>query len=152
MYAVLYPFGPEREIRGESGSDPTLPKGDYLGLRIILGLTPKASHRSGWGQCKFSKSLSPLQPPLLPSTALVFLVREDLQKIVKSLGLTERAGDQAEGDKGCSPTPSMLKGNPPQQDAVAPPTLFSSHATGKKKKSRFCPFYFGYFQRHCAIY
>lgn len=31
----------------------------------------------------------------------------------------------------------MLKGNPPQQDAVAPPTLFSSHATGKKKNLDF---------------
>lgn len=51
------------------------------------------------------------------------------------MGLTERAGDQAEGDKGCSPTPSMLKDNPPQQDAVAPHTLFSSHAIGKKKKN-----------------
>lgn len=82
MYLVLYPFGPEREIRGESGSDTTLPIGDHLGLRIILGLTPKASHRSGWGQCKFRKSLSSLQPPLLPSTVLVSQVREELQKTV----------------------------------------------------------------------
>lgn len=53
------------------------------------------------------------------------------------MGLTERAGDQAEGDKGCSPTASMLKDNPPQQDAVAPHTLFSSHAIGKKKNLDF---------------
>lgn len=39
MCPVLYPFGPEREIKGESGSDTALPKGDHLGLRIILGLT-----------------------------------------------------------------------------------------------------------------
>lgn len=133
MYLVLYPFGPEREIRGESGSDTTLPIGDHLGLRIILGLTPKASHRSGWGQCKFRKSLSLSAATFAPQHSAGFSGQRGAPKNRKSLGLTERAGDQAEGDKGCSPTPSMLKGNPPQQDAVAPHTLFSSHAIGKQK-------------------